>query len=510
MALLQVATDLILGNITATLIFLIVFCVLWKYLQPSSYVLPPGPRPWPVVGHLHMFSPFGEVGPHERIWDLAKQYKSKTIGLYLGPYYAMMLHDYDDVKKMFAMDEFSGRGNVPFWKIFLGGLVGSDGPRWKEQRRFSLSTLRDFGLGKNKLEKIIHAEAEHLFEVFDSYKGKPKDISIVINNVVSNIICSLIFGHRFDYDDPTFVHMLELMEENFNKNLFPVSIGSMTPGLKYLDKILPGDIFKFRRTVEVMNEMRTTVIKTEYESHKAKYDPNIIEDYIDAFYKEVKAREGKEQTEEHWFTEKQLNMNIEDLFQVGTETTTTSLKWIILYMMHFPEIQEKVRAEIHNVIGHDRLPSMRDKTDLPFTEAVFTEVQRKQVILPLSIGNCTFDKPTEFEGYVLPPYTRIYANIHAIHHDPEYWKEPDKFIPERFLDKDGKYCADERMLTFSTGKRACLGEGLARMELFIFATAILQKYRLVKSEKAPLPPLRFLKGSSTFIPQPYEVCLIRV
>ena len=80
-----------------------------------------------------------------------------------------------------------------------------------------------------------------------------------------------------------------------------------------------------------------------------------------------------------------LKVTLFDLFTAGSETTSTTLTWAALYMVRYPEVQAKVQAELDNVIGVNRSPSMTDKPNLPYTEAVIMEVQRHSNVLPLGV-----------------------------------------------------------------------------------------------------------------------------
>ncbi|KAK6165388.1 hypothetical protein SNE40_022324 [Patella caerulea] len=89
----------------------------------------------------------------------------------------------------------------------------------------------------------------------------------------------------------------------------------------------------------------------------------------------------------------------------------------------------------------------------------------------------TTTKDTIVKGYLIPEGSLVYANLYACHHDSRYWKEPLKFKPERFLDSSGKVSKPPpAFMPFSTGPRICAGETLARMELFLFFTNILQRF----------------------------------
>ncbi|CAH1791450.1 unnamed protein product, partial [Owenia fusiformis] len=254
-------------------------------------------------------------------------------------------------------------------------------------------------------------------------------------------------------------------------------------------------------------EIKAIILQPEYEKHLKTYDPDNIRDFIDAFIHEQKLRENN--TDEHWFNAQQLLWNIEDLFNTGTETTSTILRWAFLCMIHHPEIQKKVRAEILDVIGAERLPSMHDKKRLSYTEATINEIQRMCLIGPLGGPIHMTLRTTHFKNYVLPANTGVLPNIYAIHHDSEYWDEPFKFKPERFIDQDGNFQKDEHVIPFSVGKRACIGESLARMELFLIFVAILQKFSIEVPQGSPLPPMEGNRGLSV-APKNYEACFVKI
>ncbi|MGH0166561.1 UNVERIFIED_CONTAM: hypothetical protein FKN15_054489 [Acipenser sinensis] len=94
------------------------------------------------------------------------------------------------------------------------GVIFGKGESWKVMRRFTLSTLRDFGMGKKTIEDRIIEESQRLMEVFQSHKGKPFDPQIIINSAVSNIICSIVFGDRFDYGDTQFLNLQRIVNES--------------------------------------------------------------------------------------------------------------------------------------------------------------------------------------------------------------------------------------------------------------------------------------------------------
>ncbi|CAH1793892.1 unnamed protein product [Owenia fusiformis] len=499
MALTQIILEGILNNLTTLLVFLVVFILLWKYLQPSPYNFPPMPS-WkiPFLGHLSFFNL--KTHGEKDFWQAAKNLKSSTIAVKLGPMTIVILHKYEDMKECFMSDNFTGRGRVMLEELVFNGLL-RDGPRWKEQRRFALSALRDLGLGKNRMEQKIQDECLYLTKTIEEYNGKPFDPTTITNTATSNIICSMVFGHRFEYSDQSFKRLMFLMNENFNDNLRKAMLSEMIPGTKYI----PGDFFRMKRLKKNLDEIKETFLQPEFEQHLKTYDPNNIEDFIHAFIHEQKARE--ESTEQHWFNKQQLMWNIDDLFNAGTETTASTLRWSILCMLHNPNVYKKVRAEILDTIGPDRPVTMGDKRLLSYTEATINEIQRMHLIAPMG-GLHSNEYTTEFKGYKLPPNTGILVNIYAIHHDPDHWDEPFKFKPERFIGPDGNFQKDDHIVPFSLGKHSCIGEGLARMEIFLFFVTLMQKFTIKSPDGHPLPPMEGT-GGGTNAPKPYEVCFIR-
>ncbi|XP_072039613.1 methyl farnesoate epoxidase-like [Amphiura filiformis] len=175
---------------------------------------------------------------------------------------------------------------------------------------------------------------------------------------------------------------------------------------------------------------------------------------------------------------------IHQLFSAGAETTVTTLRWSLLYMMAYPEIQGRIQREIDDVVGRNRLPNYSDREHLPYTEATLMEIARIASIAPFGIPHVAAQNTTLF-GYNIPEETIIMSNIWAIHNDPDTWKDPDMFRPERFLDGDRLAKQPDAYLPFSAGRRVCLGENLARIELFLFFSHCLHRFTFKKPQDSP-------------------------
>ena len=149
-----------------------------------------------------------------------------------------------------------------------------------------------------------------------------------------------------------------------------------------------------------------------------------------------------------------LEAGILDLILAGSDTTSTSLEWALLYMIHYPDVQAKMREEIDAVIGTGRLPELADRPSMPYTEAVMQEVLRMACVAPFGLPHAN-TKPMKIGGkWDLPAGTLVFAHLYHVLRNPDIFEDPFRFNPERYLDKSGRYDKNlaEKQIVFSVGK----------------------------------------------------------
>ncbi|XP_010748213.2 cytochrome P450 2G1 [Larimichthys crocea] len=460
-------------DLSATVILAgLISALLWLFSVKRKYRLPPGPTALPLVGNLPQLQ---KDQAFKSFLKLSEIY-GPVVTLYLGWQRTVVLVGYDAVKEALVdqADDFTGRGPLPFlMKATKGyGLGISNGERWRQLRRFTLTTLRDFGMGRKGMEEWIQEESKHMTAEMNESKGKPFDPIFLLSRTVSNVICCMVFGQRFSYDDKKFLHLLDIMSGvlRFNSGF----VGQMYNIFPWIMEHLPGPQHKIFTNIEEVREF----IKMKIQEHKDTLDPSSPRDYIDCFLMRMDQEKDIPTTEFHY---ENLISTVLNLFLAGTETTSSTIRYALSVLIKHPDIQEKMQQEIDTVIGQDRCPRMEDRKSLPFTDAVIHEVQRFLDIVPFGLPHFAL-RDISFRGYTIPKDTVIMPLLHSVLKEEKQWASPLSFNPQHFLDQNGNFKKNPAFLPFAAGKRACVGEALARMELFLFLVTLLRHFTFSHAE----------------------------
>ncbi|KGL86587.1 Cytochrome P450 2W1, partial [Charadrius vociferus] len=423
---------------------------------------PPGPFPLPVIGNLHLL----DIRRQDKsLMKISEKY-GPVFTVHLGFQRVVVLTGYEAVKDALlnTADVFEDRPAIPiFYHIQHGnGVFFSSQELWKTTRRFTIATMRDLGMGKHLGEEMMLEELRFLTESIKSFKGGPFRLRF-LNMAPTNITFAILFGKRFDYEDPTYLTLLRLIDEVMHLLGSPfLHLFNFYPFLGFLLK--PHKMI-LKRVEEV-----SVILKKCIKESKERINKTDLKSYIDALV--FKQEEQKKNN--MLFNDENVLASALDLLMAGTETTSTTLQWTILLMMKYPEIQKQVHAEIEQVLGPDCLPTFEDRKKMPFTNAVIHEVQRFVPLLT-HVPRCT-SVDTHFKGYFIPKGTTVIPLLTSVLLDKTQWETPDEFNPNHFLDADGNFVKKKAFLPFSAGRRNCIGESLATMELFIFFTGLIQKF----------------------------------
>ncbi|XP_023265794.1 cytochrome P450 2K1-like [Seriola lalandi dorsalis] len=486
-------------SLLGAIVVLLVLLLYSTFSSQENRTEPPGPKRLPLLGNLLQVD---LKRLDSTLFDLSKKY-GPVFTVYFGLKKVVVLAGYRTVKQALVnhAEEFGDREVTPIFYDFNKGhgILFSNGDSWKEMRRFALTTLRDFGMGKRISEGKIIEECNYLTEEFEQHEGKAFNNTRAINYASSNIISSLMFGKRFEYKDPDLQTMVERDHETIHLtgsvsiliyNIFPW-LGPCLKNWRYLMKNVEDGIVDAKRIIADLKET---------------LNPETCRCFVDAFLTRKQSLEESGIKDSHYHDDN-LIYSVTNLFAAGTDTTGNSLQWCLLFMAKYPHIQDQVQEELSRVVG-SRQVRVEDRKNLPYTDAVIHESQRMANIVPMAIPHKTSQDIT-FQGYFIKEGTTVLPLLTSVLYDESEWESPHTFNPSHFLDGEGNFIRRDAFMPFSAGRRACPGESLARMELFLFFTSLLQHFRFtpppgVTEDELDLTPV----VGFTLTPSPHELCAV--
>ncbi|CAG03127.1 unnamed protein product, partial [Tetraodon nigroviridis] len=482
-------------SVSEVLVALTTACLVYLLVRYFSAELPeglrrlPGPRALPIIGNVL------EVGgrPYLSLTAMRKRY-GDVFQIQLGMRPVVVLSGLETVRQALVRqgEEFSSRPDLYSFRFINEGkslTFSTDGAGvWRARRKLAYNALRSFSTLKGTtpeyscmLEEHICKEAADLIQQlhgvmeadgnFDPYRH------IVVS--VANVICGMCFGRRYNHNDQELVGLVTLSHE-FGEVASNGNPADFIPALRFL----PSKAMK--RFVDVNIRFITFVQKIVSE-HYASFDKDNIRDITDSLINHCEDRKLDENSNIQVSDEKIVGI-VNDLFGAGFDTVATALSWSVMYMVAYPELQERLHQELKRKVDLDRTPRLSDKQHLPFLEAFILESFRHSSFLPFTIPHCT-SKDTSLNGYFIPKDTCVFINQWQINHDPEQWTDPSSFNPDRFLSADGtevNKLLGEKVMMFGMGKRRCIGEVIARNEVFLFLAILVQKLQFLALPGQPV------------------------
>nr|CAH0109539.1 unnamed protein product [Daphnia galeata] len=519
-------------------VVLLGFALLWLRRQGNLlHRLPPGPLGLPFLGYLPWID---SLAPYETFANLGRRY-GPIYSLKLGDMLAVFISDPQLIRQAFSRPVFSGRAPLYLTHgIMKGhGLICAEGESWREHRRFVMNVMKQLGMAGRQGASLMESRVmDRVLEFIQGLKcdqmkstGEEEGVDLVpgLRHCIGNIINGVVFGRTYAADDPTWIWLQHLLDEGVKQVAVAGPINFL-PVLRFLPKyrhimsfILDGQSETHRHYQEIIDQRQLNLFNNA--------DNN--QDYtsvVDAYLLEMKRRRQFNGDDDvGTFTIIQLYHVLADLFGAGTDTALTTIKWIVLYMILYPDVQSRIHEEIDRVllVGDGQLDQGRipcfatDAERMPWTEATICEVQRIKTILPLGVPHGTLDD-CELAGYLIPKGAMVVPVWWAMNRDATLWPEPLEFRPERFLIVDQQNHEEENdvkkwtffkpdhFMPFQSGRRMCIGDDLGRTLIFLFTVTLLQHFRLsfppkfkdYEQGKFPQPDYGF-----TLVPHPFPVAL---
>jgi cytochrome P450 family 2 subfamily U polypeptide 1 len=345
---------------------------------------------------------------------------------------------------------------------------------WKKLRKTCQKKIKMYDTGMQRIEDISNNMIENLVQEFKNQRGSfnPKEL---IYNAVMNMITTLLLGKTFSTEDELFKKMVELERRTLR---VMVSSGrgaelDIFPWLRFFGN-------RTYKEIQQILELKQRVWELiKEEAVRGDMDQTPGEDDV----RLVSALRETLMDENSGIEDKHLKVvAVNDMTFAGTTTTGNSATLFLNIISQHPKIQTNLQNEVDRVVGFGRCVSLADKADMPYTQATLLELLRYTSVAPLGVSHSLKDDAT-IQGKFVPAGANVSMNLYAMHHDEDFWDDPFKFQPERFLDDSGQLVSASHpnrrhLMPFSAGPRVCLGEILAKSRLFLIISALAQNFNI--------------------------------
>uniref|UniRef100_A0A673YG42 Cytochrome P450 1A n=1 Tax=Salmo trutta TaxID=8032 RepID=A0A673YG42_SALTR len=452
----------IIGSVSVSegLVAMVTLCLVYMFMKYKHTEIPeglkrlPGPKPLPIIGNVL------EVhnNPHLSLTAMSERYGS-VFQIQIGMRPVVVLSGSETVRQALIKqgEDFAGRPDLYSFKFINDGksLAFSTDKAgvWRARRKLAMSALRSFATLEGStpeyscaLEEHVCKEGEYLVKQLTSVMDVSGSFDPFRHIVVSvaNVICGMCFGRRYSHDDQELLGLVNLSDE-FGQVVGSGNPADFIPILRYL----PNRTMK--RFMDINDRFNTFVQKIVIE-HYESYDKDNIRDITDSLIDHCEDRKLDENANIQVSDEKIVGI-VNDLFGAGFDTISTALSWAVMYLVAYPEIQERLHQELKEKVGMNRTPRLSDKTNLPLLE-------HDQGYIPQwllhSQGHLSIFKLKLLNSITIADGTEL------------------------------NKLEGEKVLVFGMGKRRCIGEAIGRNEVYLFLAILLQRLRFQEKPGHPL------------------------
>ena len=490
-------------DMTIWIIFFLVLMLTYVcFRKPAG--IPPGPAlTFPVLGDLPQFA----ITKDDTIGILRKLRNKygKIYSFYIGRQLTIVVSGYSMIYTAAAVRgwQFCGRPQNYRNKIFAKGrgIVFASGNAWKKQRQFASNALLKLGMKNISYEKHIIREVKALTEFIYKQRDKPFDIKTCIHASTAKVIFTSIIGKRKQIDRlvQSFIQLVEA-----EARLLP-RVSTLLNCLPFL-KYIPGDPLELNT---IQNKFQTfqQLVKEHVVGPVLNMPPKEAATFAEMYIEKIKERENL--GNETVFTFDQMDVVLRDILSAGCQTVPVTIRWAVLFLVNFPDIQERLQQELDEAIPAEKMPSLDDKVKLPYVDAFIAEVQRCANILPLGVPRAEINGNNGYlEGYFIPKDAAIMFDFDSIFMDSEIFGHPEIFNPNRFIDETGAFETPKEFIPFSVGRRSCINMQLAKWMLFLYMTNLIRTFTFLPADSENVPKIRGSFGG-VHEPEKYIVRCVR-
>lgn len=434
-------------------IFLFLFLA-YKLYQRLKFKLPPGPRPWPVVGNLYDIKPV-----RFRCFSEWSQAYGPIISVWFGSTLNVVVSNSELAKEVLKendqqlADRHRSRSAAKFSRDGTDLIWADYGPHYVKVRK--VCTLELFS--PKRLEALrpiredeVTAMVESIFKDSANPENDGKSLLVkkYLGAVAFNNITRLAFGKRFENSEGKMDEQgLEFKAIVANGLKLGASL-AMAEHIPWLRWMFPLEEEAFAKH----GARRDRLTRSIMEEHTlARQKSGIKQHFVDALLT---------LQEKYNLSEDTIIGLLWDMITAGMDTTAISVEWGMAELIKNPRVQQKAQEELDSVIGSERILTEPDFANLPYLQCVAKETLRLHPPTPLMLPHRA-NASVKIGGYDIPKGSNVHINVWAIARDPAVWRDSLEFRPERFMEEDVDMKGhDFRLLPFGAGRRVCPGAQL--------------------------------------------------
>ncbi|XP_010446677.1 PREDICTED: cytochrome P450 81D11-like [Camelina sativa] len=448
-------------SLLLSFLFLVISIKLLLTKSNRNLNLPPSPAyPLPVIGHLHLL----KQPVHRTFLSISQSLGNAPIfHLRLGNRLVYVISSRSVAEECFTKNDIV-LANRP--DIIMAKHVGYNstnmiaapyGDHWRNLRRiatveiFSSHRISTFmSIRKDEIRRLITLLSRDSLHGFVEVELKSLLANLVFNNIIMMVAGKRYYGGGTEDNDEA-----KLVRELISEIVTGTSAGNLADYLPIINWVTKFE----QRTISLGNRLDKFLQKLVDEKRAEKEKGQTLINHLLSF----------QETQPEYYTDVIIKGIILALVVAGTETSEVTLEWAMSNLLNHPEILEKVRAEIDDKIGSDRLIEESDIVNLPYLQNTVSETLRLYPAVPLLLPHFSSDE-CKVAGYDMPRGTLLLTNVWAMHRDPDLWEEPERFKPERF-EKEGEA---QKLIPFGMGRRACPGAELGKRLVTLALGSLIQ------------------------------------
>ncbi|XP_017439867.1 cytochrome P450 71D9 [Vigna angularis] len=438
-----------------------------KKVEETPYNMPHGPRKLPIIGNMHNLLC---SLPHRKLRDLALKY-GPLMHLQLGEVSTIVISSPECAKEVLKTHDinFATRPKVLAIDVINYNCTNIAfapyGDYWRQLRK--ICALELLSLKRvNSYQPIREEELFNLVKWIDAQKGCPINLTEAVLSSIYAIASRAAFGKKFK-DHEKFISVIN----KITKVAGGFYIGDFFPSTVWLQHVT-GMRHKLERVHQEADQIMENIINEHKETKsKAKGDQREATDLVDVL---IQYEDGNQQ--DFSLTRNNIKAIILDIFGGGGETSSTTIDWAMAEMMKDSRIMKKAQAEVREVFNMKGRVDENFLDELKYLKVVVKETLRLHPPTPLLLPR-ECGQTCEIHGYHIPAKSKVIVNAWAIGRDSNYWTEPERFYPERFIDSSIDYKGSNfEYLPFGGGRRICPGSTFAIRNLELALAMLLYHF----------------------------------